>query len=173
MFFNIGFEGRSGFPKFHKEGGSRDTFRYPQGFRIDERRRQVYLPCIGWANYRRSRFIEGEPKNITVSRKADGRYVSIQTEREVAEPVHPMAGVEVDADVGVKKLLAFSDGTVYMPLNSLKRNLQKLAKLQRRLKRMKKFGRNWRKLQSKIAKLHKHLADARMDHLQKVSTDML
>ena len=166
------FEGRSGFPKFHKKGGSRDAFRYPQGFKIDEGRRQVYLPCIGWVNYRRSRFIEGKPKNITVSRKADGWYVSIQTECEVAEPVHPMAGVEVGADVGVKKFLTLSDGTVYMPLNSLKRNLQQLAKLQRRLKRMKKFGRNWRKLQFKIAKLHKHVADARMDHLQKVSTDV-
>lgn len=84
------FEGRADFPKFHKKFRNEDSIRYPQGFKVDEARRQIFLPSIGWVKYRRSRFIEGKPKNVTVSRKVDGWYVSVQTEREVSDPVHPV-----------------------------------------------------------------------------------
>lgn len=86
------FEGRADFPKFHKKFRNEDSIRYPQGFKVDEARRQIFLPSIGWVKYRRSRFIEGKPKNVTVSRKVDGWYVSVQTEREVSDPVHSRAG---------------------------------------------------------------------------------
>ena len=75
------------FPAFKKKFVSRDSFRYPQGFRIEGRR--VFLPKLGWINFRRSRPVEGTPRNITVSRKGAHWFVSIQTEAEVAEPVHP------------------------------------------------------------------------------------
>ena len=48
---------------------------------------------------RHSRYIEGKAKNITVIRKADGWYVSIQTEYEKEVPVHK--GDEVGMDMGV------------------------------------------------------------------------
>lgn len=166
------FEGRAEFPKPHKKFKGRDSFRYPQGFKVDEGRRQVYLPLIGWVNYRRSRFISGTPKNVTVIRKADGWYIAIQTEREVEEPVHPMAGREVGLDAGAAKTATLSDGTCYEPINALKTNLKKLAHLQRQLKRKTKFGSNWRKLQKNIALLHQRIADMRHDHLQKMSTDI-
>ena len=43
------FEGRANFPKFHKKFKSKDSFRYPQGFKIDEGNRVIYLPKIGQA----------------------------------------------------------------------------------------------------------------------------
>ena len=53
-------EGRANFPKFHKKFKSKDSFRYPQGFKIDEGKRQIYLPKTGWVKYHRSRFIAGK-----------------------------------------------------------------------------------------------------------------
>lgn len=66
------FCGRAAFPVFHRKHGSSDGFHYPQGFKLDETGKQVYLPGIGFVKYRRSRYIEGKAKNVTVIRKADG-----------------------------------------------------------------------------------------------------
>ena len=163
------FEGRADFPKFHKKFRNEDSIRYPQGFKVDEARRQIFLPSIGWVKYRRSRFIEGKPKNVTVSRKVDGWYVSVQTEREVPEPVHPVQGDEAGIDMGVVRLYTCSDGTYEKGVRCLRDKLDKLAKEQRRLKRMVKFSKNWIKQQQRIARLHKTVADSRRDLLQKAS----
>ena len=118
------FEGRANFPKFHKKFKSKDSFRYPQGFKIDEGNRVIYLPKIGWVKYRRSRFISGKAKNVTVSRQADGWYVSIQTEQEVDDPIHPASGIEVGLDAGVVNTVTLSDGTV-CPLSTRSKILLK------------------------------------------------
>jgi putative transposase len=75
------------FPVFKKKGRDTDSFRYPQGFKLDGNR--VFLPKIGWVAIRKSREIEGTPRNVTVSRRGDHWYVSIQMEQEIADPVHP------------------------------------------------------------------------------------
>ena len=36
------FKGLSAFPKKHKKFVTTDSFRFPQGFKIDEGRRQIY-----------------------------------------------------------------------------------------------------------------------------------
>ena len=52
-------------PVFKKRGDS-DSIRYPQGFRVDNRR--IFLPKIGWVGFYKSREIEGRIKNITIRR---------------------------------------------------------------------------------------------------------
>lgn len=89
-----------------------DSFRFPQGFKIDEGRRQIYLPSIGWVKYKRSRFIQGKAKNVTVSRQADGWHVSIQTEYETEPPRH--AGDSVGIDMGCVRFCTLSDGTFFV-----------------------------------------------------------
>ena len=63
-------------PVFKKKG-LHDSFRYPQGFKVDQKKSKVFLPKIGWVSYRNSRNIVGEAKNITVSRKGKHWYISI------------------------------------------------------------------------------------------------
>ena len=166
------FEGRAKFPRFHKKFKDEDSIRFPQGFKVDEARRQIYLPKIGWLGYRRSRFINGKLRSVTVMRKADGWYASVLTEREIEAPVHPKAGREIGLDAGVKKTAALSNGKIYLPVDAFRSSKDKLAKMQRRLKRMVRFSKNWKKQQKKIAKLHKKIADTRRDHLQKLTTDI-
>ena len=161
------FEGRSKFPKWHKKFRDEDSFRYPQGFKIDEARKQLYLPAIGWVKYRRSRFIEGQAKNLTIRRKADGWYASIQTELDIPDPVHPKADNEAAIDMGVVRLYTCTDDTHHEGLRCLRNKLDKLAREQRRLKRMVKFSKNWKKQQQKIARIHKSIADSRRDILRK------
>lgn len=161
------FAGDAGFPKFHKKFASTDSFRFPQNFKINEGNKQILLPGIGWVKYRRSRFIEGKPKNVTVSRRADGWYVSIQTGFECVPPENQ--GDAVGLDMGVKRFCTLSDGTFEARCNALKKNLKKLCFEQKRLARMTKFGKNWRKQKERIAKLHQHIANIRKDFLEKLS----
>ena len=84
--------------------------------------KQILLPGIGWVKYRRSRFIEGKPKNVTVIRRADGWYVSIQTEFDYVPPENQ--GDAVGLDMGVKRFYTLSDGSFEAPCNALKKNLK-------------------------------------------------
>ena len=74
-------------PRFKRRSG-KDSFRYPQGFKVAGER--VYLPKIGTLRFRKSREIEGKVKNITVSRQVDGWYVSMQTAAGGTNPGSPM-----------------------------------------------------------------------------------
>ncbi|MDP3877607.1 MAG: transposase [Methylobacter sp.] len=157
-------------PKFKKKG-QRDSFRYPQGFKINQQKNKVFLPKIGWVSYRNSRKIVGEAKNITVSRKGKYWYVAIQTEYEAELLPHQSTSI-VGIDMGIKQFATLSDGTVYAPLNSFKSKADKLAKLQRQLKHKKKFSANWKKVKAKITQCHEDIGNARKDYLHKVSTEI-
>ena len=158
------------FPQ-HKKKGRHDSFRYPQGFKLDEANGRIYLPKIGWVRYRKSRAITGTPKNVTVSRSCGQWYVAIQTEEVVASPTHPSVS-DVGIDVGIAKFATLSTGKPYDPIHALKRYERKLAKLQRELSRKQKFSQNWRKLKSAIGRLHQRIARMRQDHLHKTSTEI-
>ena len=55
---------------------------------------------------------------------------------------------------------------------ALKKELKKLVRMQRRLARMQKFGKNWRKQKAAIARLHQHIANVRRDFIEKVSLEI-
>ena len=162
------FEGRAEQPVFKKKG-KRDSFRFPQGFKVDCANGRIYLPKIGWVRYRKSRDVLGTPKQITVSLVAGKWYVSIQIEREVAAPIHPSTS-QTGMDMGVKRLLTYSDGKHEPSINVLRKYEKKLAKAQRLLARKAKFSNNWRKQKARIATLQKKIADTRADYLHKLST---
>ena len=92
------FAKRANFPKFKKKG-EKDSFRFPQGCKLEQSNNRIWLPKIGWIRYRNSRIILGEIKNVTVSQKCGKWYVSVQTEFEQAIPT-PKGG-EVGIDMGV------------------------------------------------------------------------
>jgi putative transposase len=68
------------FPRFKKKE-RHDSFRYPQGFKIDDN--SIYLPKIGWVRFFESREIIGTVRNVTISRRGKHWFVSIQTEQQV------------------------------------------------------------------------------------------
>ena len=152
-------------PTFRKRG-DRDSFTFPQGFKIQDRR--IFLPKIGWVNFRKSRNIEGTPKNVTVSRQGKHWFVSVQVELAIPEPVHPSTSI-VGGDVGVKRLVTLSDGRYFKPVDVTFWQ-EKIKRLQKRLARMVKFSNNWRKLKARINRLHTKIANIRLDTLHKVST---
>ena len=111
------FAGRAAPPQYRKKFLA-DSFRYPQGFKLDGRK--VYLPKIGWVEFWHSREIEGTVKNVTVSRQGKHWFVAFQVEMDMPEPIHP-ATAEVGIDLGMATFAAFSDGRLHPPLNAYRR----------------------------------------------------
>jgi len=157
-------------PKFKKKGQA-DSFRYPQGFKVDQDKSKVFLPKIGWVSYRNSRKVLGVAKNVTVSRKGTHWYLSIQTEYEADLLAHNSTSI-VGIDMGIKQFATLSDGTVYAPLNRFKAKAERLARLQHQLKNKNKFSNNWKKVKAKISQCHEDIGNARKDYLHKVSTEI-
>ena len=158
------------FPVFKKKGKSMDSFRLPQGFKLEQGNGRILLPKIGWVRYRNSRRIEGKQKQVTVSRSHDGWYFSVQVKIKINEtPIH-LSRSSVGIDRGVKQFAALSDGTILEAGNPLKCRLGRLARLQRKLAGKVKFSNNWKKQKRKISKLHGKVADARRDFLHKATT---
>lgn len=149
-----------------KKRGSKDSFRYPQRFKLQGN--QVYLPKIGWINYHNSRPFTGTPKNITVIREPDGWYISVQTESEIN--LKPETNNLIGLDRGVRDFTALSTGKRYTSINAYKKHMEKLAYWQRKLSKRVKFSENWKKIKNKISLIHQKITRLRHDFLHKLST---
>ena len=153
-------------PVFKKRGRG-DALRFPQGFKVENRR--IFLPRIGWVGFYKSREIEGTIKNITVTRRAGNWFASLQVEQDVQIGIHAYPW-EVGIDSGVRSFAAFSDGHMIEGPGSFRRHEEALAKEQRKLARKQRGSQNWRKQKEKISGLHHTIANVRMDFLHKLST---
>ncbi|HDR9485252.1 TPA: transposase [Burkholderia aenigmatica] len=164
------FAKRAAFPKFKKRG-QRDSFRYPdpKQFKLDQPNRRIFLPKLGWMRLRLSRPVLGELRNATVSFNAGKWCVSIQTEREVEQPV-PEATSVIGIDVGIARVATMSDGTFLTPLNSFKKHEARLRRCQRAMSRKVKFGNNWKKAKARVQRIHTRIGNARRDYLHKATT---
>jgi putative transposase len=162
------FEKRASFPRFKRKGRS-DSFRYPQGYKLDQINDRIFLPKLGWVRYRNSRGVLGVVKNVTVSGKQGKWFVSIQTERKVEESTHPSATM-VGIDVGITRFATLSDGEVFEPQNNFRRYEGALARAQKSLSRKKKYSENWKKEKAKVQRIHKRIGNARKDYIHKTTT---
>ncbi len=150
-----------------KKRGFGDSFRYVQGFKIDNKR--VYLPKIGWVGFFKSQECLGTPKNMTISRHGKHWYLSIQTEREITLK-HPHPNEMIGIDVGVSTFAACSNSDLIEPISAFQQHKDRLAKAQRALKRKKKFSQSWKKQISRIQHIHTKITALRSDFLHKAST---
>lgn len=161
------FEKRADFPRFKKKGMG-DSFRFPQGCKLEQGNARIFLPKLGWLRYRNSRDVLGELRNVTVSQSGGKWFVSIQTQREV-EAAQPTGGI-VGLDMGIARFATLSDGEYLEPLHSFKKHQQRLKRYQRRMARKVKFSQNWKKAKAKVTQVHIDIGNARKDYLHKAST---
>lgn len=161
------FEKRADFPRFKKKGMG-DSFRFPQGCKLEQTNSRIFLPKLGWLRYRNSRPVLGDVCNVTVSQSGGKWFVSIQTRRKV-ETGQPQGGI-VGLDMGIARFATLSDGSHYDPLNSFRKHQQRLKRYQRRMARKVKFSANWKKAKAKVTQVHIDIGNARKDYLHKAST---
>lgn len=133
-----------------------------------------------------SHWLRGRVLRIVVSRQADRWYASLMVERERADP-ELVQGDCVGIDLGINHAATISDGRVLEPSqvsqpalvrgardpdNGMSRAVQLLRRLAHleRIKSKKLPGSKQRqRVVDKIARLQKHIADARGNHLHNAS----
>lgn len=164
---------KPGFPRF-KRKGIKDSFRYPQGVKVDSNR--VYLPIIGKVKFRKSREILGTIKQTTVIKEGDHWFVCFSCEIERADPVKtfPDEKCAVGIDVGIADFATLAVGienrseSVGNP-RFLRENLEKLRKKSKELSRKIVKSKNWIRCKNKIRKLHSKIKNCRNDFAHKLS----
>ncbi|ESK13638.1 RNA-guided endonuclease InsQ/TnpB family protein, partial [Escherichia coli] len=163
------FYGNAEHPRFKKKG-QHDAFRFPsQRVKVDQEKQLVLLPKLGWVKYRKSRDITGDIKNVSISGKLGKWYISFNTQTDIEEPVHPAIskiGVYVDA----KKNITLSDGTQYIPPQSLITLPKQIQRLTNCLRKKNRYSNNWLKSKHRINRLSSRLNQVKVDYLHKAST---
>ncbi|WP_031405094.1 RNA-guided endonuclease TnpB family protein [Thiomonas sp. FB-Cd] len=166
------FAKRADFPHFKRKGqGASLRYPDPKQIKLDAANSRIFLPKLGWLRYRNSRDVLGAVRNVTVSSSGGTWFISIQTEREVEQPI-PSATRAIGIDVGIARFATFSDGTFLAPLNSFRAHAVRLARYQRAMSRKVKFSKNWTKAKAKVTKLHQRIGNARRDALHKATTSI-
>lgn len=164
---------RSGKPKF-KGKHYYNSFTYPQldncDITKDERGRNfVNLSKIGLVPLILHRPIPDGflVKTGTIVRCADGWYISITLE-DKSVPVTVVANQPTEEntlgiDLGVENYVALSTGEMIEHPRFLRKLADKVAKLQQRLASKVRQSRPWKILKQRMARLHQHIARARLD----------
>jgi putative transposase len=122
--------------------------------------------------YHNSRTFVGTPKTLTILRRGERWFASIQVElpEPAQPPVHPHPDNAVGIDRGVTVFAALSDGTHVAPVSPLKAAARALRVAQRALSRKKRGSHNRRKAAQRVQRIHRKVADIRKDFLHKTST---
>lgn len=164
------FAKRANFPRFKRKGQG-SSFRYPDPtqIKLDQSNSRIFLPKLGWIHYRKSREVIGELRNVTIKKRGEKWFISIQTEREIARPA-PVATTAIGIDLGINRFATLSDGSYIASLSSFKKQQYRLRRYQQNLSRKVKFSQNWKKEKAKVQKIHIGIANARKDFLHKITT---
>ena len=123
----------------------------------------------GGIRYRNSREMQGVARNVTLSASGGKWYASIQTVREVEQPI-PSATGAVGIDLGIARFATLSDGRFVALLNSFKQHEAQLRRSQRALSRKIPFSQNWRKAKGRVQRIHTRIGNCRRDFLHKATT---
>jgi len=163
-------------PTFKKKG-RHDSFRadngpdkdHPDAVRTNGKR--VNLPIIGWVAMREEVRFAGRILSATISREADAWYASFAIEVE-HEPDVRIDDTVVGVDLGITALATLSEGSKVAAPKPLRRYLQKLKRLSRSLSRKQRGSRNRAKAKTKLARLHRRVADIRTDALHRLTSSL-
>ena len=173
------FKEKKGYPKPKSKKDAVQSYTTTNGTTIHYKQYKVKIPKLGWIRHSDNRKLPEHAKicQATVSRKNGKYYVSIMYKYEkdmqlITINESQVIGLDYKSD----GLYVDSNGyEVHMP-HFFKESQEKLAKEQRKLSRKKgskkgeKKSNRYLKQQAKVAKIHEHIANQRIDWLHKEST---
>lgn len=163
---------KPGYPRF--KGRNRfSSFEFKQygvGTKVDGRRLKLY--GIGRVAVRWHRPVEGTIKTVRIVHRAGKWYACFACEVADAAPL-PETERVVGIDVGISALITTSDGEKVENPNYYRAGQKKLRRLQRRLARAKRGGKNRRKKLLAVQRWHEHVASQRRDFAHKMSTELV
>lgn len=183
-FFDKKRKTQSGFPKFKSEKRSRKSYttNYKKGAVAILDKRYIKLPKVGKVKAVIHRIPNDTwiVKSATVSQESDGSYyISMLFEYDKAENAYIADKTNaIGLDYKSDGLYMDSNGNVGTNHKYYRESHDKLAKAQHKLSRMKGSKKNELKSNNyikqlrKVNKIHRHIANQRMDNLHKLSTEI-
>lgn len=173
---------RNNFPKFKSAKRSRKSYTTNnQNGTIAVLDKHIKLPKVGKVKAVIHRPVPNnwKIKSATISQDTDGKfYVSILFEYEIVIPTIPISDNAIGLDYASNGLYVDDAGRKGTEHKFYRESQKKLAKEQRRLSRKQgsKKGevksKNYLKQLQKVNKLHRHIANQRLDNLHKISTEI-
>lgn len=115
---------------------------------------------------------DGRIKSATISKKPSGKYyISILVEQEIKEL--PKNNFAIGIDLGLTDFAITSDGVKYSNPKWLRKQENKIKKLQRDLSRKQYGSNNWNKARIKLANAYEKITNQRKDFLHKLSFELI
>src|SRR5215813_4304484 len=133
---------------------------------------KLTVPGVGTCRVRLSRPIEGQCKQLRITRRVDGWYALIVCEIPKPAPLPP-TGQTVGVDVGITSFATLSTGEEIENPRHLKDALDNLKRQQRWLSRKKKGSKRRARQRIRVAKAHLKVARCRNDFHHKISTNLV
>ena len=164
-----------GFPKFKAKGRATPKFAYGTGCfgLVKDDPKALKLPRIGRVHCMENvaaRVGDAKVKRMAISRRAGRWYAALTVERDDTPAERPPKGGAVGVDLGVKTLATLSDGAVIENPRYLKKSERKLKRAQKSLSRKVQGSNRRAKARMKVARLHAHVANQRLDAMHKLTT---
>lgn len=160
-----------GFPRF-KSRKDRQGFQCPQHCRVDFANGTITIPKAKGIPAVLHRKFKGAVKTVTVSMTPSGRYfasVLVDTDIQEMPKSATSTSTSIGIDLGIKSLAVCSDGRTFDNPKNLRKSLNRLAMLQKRLSRRQKGSSNRNKARIKVARLQEHISNCRKDNLHKIT----
>jgi putative transposase len=158
-----------GYPRF-KSQRRFDSLQWEDrnGWRLDPAAKRLYLHGVGGVKVRLHRPVRGTPKAITVKREGRRWWVSVRCVGVPAE-VLPPTGRQVGLDLGVRVLVATSDGQLLANPAPGARGAGRLAATQRNLATKQPGSKRRRRAGERVGAAHRHIRNCRMNALHQLS----
>ena len=151
-----------GFPRFKKRMKSFTLI----SNKIEINNKFIKMPLLQNVRFVKSRDIPDgfKIKQVQIIKKASGYYVNLMIELDADIPTPKPHGRAIGIDVGIKSMLATSDGLTIKRSKFLDNVLRKIKLLQRKLRNKERGSNKYLKLQKRIALLHEKVANKRKDY---------
>lgn len=170
---------KQAYPKFHKKGKSKDSFRIACTYNKKEigdirilDKNHIQIPKFGkiiFAGYNDLDWSKVHIYNITISKSKVGNYYcSICVEIEEPKQIGTKYA-ETAFDLGLKDFAIFDDGTVEENPIYFRKSQNKLSKEQRKLSHCINGSNGYKKQKLKVAKVHEKIKNQRKDFQHKLS----
>ena len=163
-----------GFPQFKSKKNDRKSYTvFNQGKRIEVLNDFIKLPKVGLVKCKIHKEIPDNwrIKSATISQTPTGKfYVSILCEYEIEiRPIIPNRNNAIGIDYKSNGFGVTSKGEILSNHRYFRENQSKLSREQRRLSRKKKNSKNFKKQKMKVALVHEHIANCRMEQAHQLS----
>ena len=168
------FKGHNRFPKYKSKHNPVSSYKtMGEGLKVLDAR-YIQIPKIGKVRCKFHRQLNGRIISAVISKEAGRYYIAFCCEIEDSYIIKlPATTNSIGIDLGVKEFAVDSNGNIYDNHKYLAKSLNKLKIEQERLSKKTKGSKNYYKQQLKVAKLHQHIKNQRLDYAHKLSTKLI